>query len=100
VSAAVRFRRTGRVVFIVGKVPEKAGDRFEASDDPPEIAPARKAGCTLGENPDGSRFFSCSRGRSPSAPPRAWPKPYLFSPDIHALIPLPLARGEGLAQPR
>lgn len=89
-SAAVRFRRTGRVVFVVGKVPAKAGDRFEASDDPPEVAPARKAGCTLGENPDGSRFFSCSRGsRSASA----WPKPYLFSPDIHALIPLPSSEG-------
>jgi hypothetical protein len=79
-SAVIRFRRSGRVVYVVGSVPVKAGDRFDATEDPP----AQPRGCTFGETAGGATYFSCSRGRTA---PRL--KSYVFSPDIHAVIAVP-----------
>jgi hypothetical protein len=109
----VRIRKTGEILEILGP-PPKRGDVFLARgvvepvvvtcDPPPRTEEGRralaevvaaakrlateKAGCTLGENPDGSRYFSCRRGRAASPLPAATrDRTFRFDPELHELVP-------------
>jgi hypothetical protein len=83
----IRLRRSGAFLYVVGRAPEKAGDRFEATASPPSTDADGTAsrGCTLVSLPGGGGAFSCSRGPrrgSLSAPV----KDYVFNPELHEVL--------------
>lgn len=78
---------SGKLLYVQGAAPKKAGDTFAAADKPIEAPAPRRTGCVAGVTSSGAAFFSCSRGRSSSsaAPPEV--KLYKFNPDIHEVLP-------------
>jgi hypothetical protein len=80
----VRIKKTGTALYVVGKTPEKKGDRFEATTVLETRPSGEGGGCRLVSTPGGGAAFSCSRGRRPSyGGANAAIKTYVFDPDLH-----------------
>lgn len=69
----VTIKTTGKIIYVVGDVPMKKGDRFQAT----AVLPAA-SGCVIGSTPGGGGFISCTRGGI-TAPVRN----YVYDPEKH-----------------
>lgn len=76
----VRIKKTGKALYVTGVMPEKKGDKFEATDVL-ETRPQSR-GCVI-ETRDGAVGFSCSRGSVSYGHAAAPVKTYSFDPAIH-----------------
>lgn len=81
----VRIKKSGKALYVVGKTPEKKGDRFEATTVLETRPSGEGGGCRLVATPGGGAAFSCSR-RAPTYGGASAPvKTYSFDPEIHEL---------------
>lgn len=81
----MKFRlKSGKILYVVGKSPEKPGDKFEAALEPVPGKKPRERGCEFGTTADGARFIQCTRGQEPVYLPII--KTYKFDPEIHEVV--------------
>lgn len=81
----VRIRQTGKALYVVGRSPEKKGDRFEATTVLETRAGGEDVGCRIVGTPGGGTAFSCSRSRPTYGGAGAAVKTYVFDPEKHEL---------------
>lgn len=77
-SRSVTIKTTGKKLYVVGSVPKKKGDRFQARTLLEQGPPP---GCIQGTLPGGGAFYACQRGGGITAPV----KDFVFDPDKHEI---------------
>lgn len=70
----IKIRDTDKTLQVLGAMPERKGDRFQASYRAPTAA-----GCTVSSGP-GFNAISCRRGRSLPI------KDFVYDPEIHRIV--------------
>lgn len=80
--SVVRIKKTGAALYVIGKTPEKKGDRFEATTVLETRPSGDGGGCRLVNTPGGAAF-SCSRRSSTYGGASAPVKTYVFDPELH-----------------
>lgn len=89
----VVLRRTRKLLYIYGEPPRKEGDKFLASETPPNV-PGPQAASIQGTNGEGVMFFQCSRGSSDGVSKNAPLKKYKYLEVIHELRIDPVLEAE------
>jgi hypothetical protein len=79
----VRIKKTGTALYVVGKTPEKKGDRFEATTVLETRPSGEGGGCRLVNTTGGGAAFSCSRRSHTYGGASAPVKAYVFDPELH-----------------